>query len=695
VTAATNPTRHVLVVGAQCEGGARLEGLEDAARALHAALVDPKLGACVDRGERSLLIGTNLGSTQVREAVERAAQDARRDGGLLVLALLGHGEGAEGAPLYFVTSGGENAAPLSNVNVPSLLGDLLNHPGLAGLIAIVDTCLAGGAVPATPVINAGPQGGNVRFSLLFGATAKELAFDLRLSRGLTRMIEEGMPGTGEFLKVDDDLMEHLREQIDGQQPGRYVFDGAPYFGDVLWLARNRAASLNRDLGSIASKAVRDAVLRIDSSLQLSTEGELVAWLKENKQTASAGSWAAVHRLREVLAELEAGRKTLNVANKVFGPNLTDDDLRLVGMLAGLPLRFLRNESPPTLRDLVEYAAHHGGAAGGQHRALAHLVAAMTQVTGHGDQLPEDVVIWAQDLELTPTVKNHLRELNHQPHGEWAPRLVLVLADDGGESVVRVDAWLLFGRAVLGSQRFLCNPGDKGLKAALAKAVAWSAPWANIAGKRLKHIDVAAPTLVLLDWPPEEQFIGKYNKLGVNYTVTTRWSGLLTPPHGTTVDDMLQVGEQLLISLGDSNCSGPEWLHIEQLGTVEQLQKHLSNRGFGQYVWAVASLPETDWDLVAQELLEHTPALVWPRQKDVSDTQVIRASVGKHWQALPQHIAHAYRQHLSGVGLSHDDDLGPLATVRVAWHDKDWQAFCRRRASTVLRAPDEMTYKERA
>ncbi|MEU7282368.1 hypothetical protein AB0A69_26855 [Streptomyces sp. NPDC045431] len=657
--------------------------------------MDPKLGACVDRGEHSLLIGTNLGNTQVREAVERAAQDARRDGGVLVLALLGHGECAEGAPLYFVTSGKENAPPLSNVNVPSLLGDVLNHPGLAGLIAIVDTCLAGGAAPATPVITAGPRGGNVRFSLLFGATAQEPAFYLQLSKELTHMIEEGLPGAGEFLKIDDELIEQLREQIHDQLPGLYTYDGAPYFGDSLWLARNRAASFNRDLGSIASKAVRDAARRIDSNLQLSTESEIAAWLKENQQTPSAGSWAAVHRLREVLAELEAGRKTLNVTNKVFGPNLTEDDLRLVGMLAGLPLHFLRHEPPPNLRDLVEYAAHHGGAAEGRHRALAHLVAAMAHVTGHGDRLPEDVVVWAQDFELTPTVNSHLRELNRQPHGDRAPRLVLVLADDGGESVVRVDAWLLFGRAVVGNRRFLCGPGDKGLKTALTEAVAWSAPWANIAGKRLKHIDVAAPTLVLLDCPPEEQVIRKQTKLGVNYTVTTRWAGLLTPPHGATVDDMLQVGEELLVSLDDSDCSGPEWLHAEQLATVEQLQKHLSNHGFGQRVWAVASLPERDWDFVAQELLEHTPALVWPRQKDVSDKQVIKASVGKHWRALPQRIAHAYRQHLSEVGAGHDDDLGPLAAVRVAWHDKDWQEFCRRRASTALRAPDEMTHKERA
>ncbi|MFJ9712140.1 hypothetical protein [Streptomyces sp. NPDC101234] len=671
-----------------------MEGLEDAARALHAALVDPKLGDCVDRGEDSLLIGTGLGRSQVHDAVEQAAQVAQRDGGPLVLALLGHGEGAEGAPLYFVTSGRKNAPSLSNVNVPSLLGDALNHPGLTGLIAIVDTCLSGGAVPATPVITAGRQEGNVRFSLLFAATAKEQAFDMRLSTELTRLIEEGLPGAGDYLKVDDDLMEQLRERIHGQQPGRNTFDGGAYFGDALWLARNLADFPNRTLGSIARRAVRDAVRRIDPNLRLSTEDELPVWLKERQQTASGGSWAAVHRLREVLAELEAGRRTLSVVNKVFGPDLTEDSLRLAGTLAGLPLDFMQPDPPPTLRDVVEYAAHHGGTAEGQHRRLAHLVAAMTHVAGHGDQLHEDVILWAQDLELTATVKSRVRELNHQPHGDWAPRLVLVLADDGGESVVRVDAWLLFGRAVLGNRRFPCAPGGEGLKTALADAVAWAAPWANIAGKRLHHIDVAAPTLVLLDCPPEEHIVRR-QKLGVNYTVTTRWSGLLTPPPDATVDDMLQVGEQLLASLDDSNCSGPKWLHVEQMETVEQLQEHLSNHGFGQHVWALTSLPGTDWDFMAQELLEHTPALVWPRQKDVHDEQDIKASVGKHWQALPHQIAHAYRQHLSGAGQSHDDDLGPLVAVRAAWHDEDWQAFCRRQARAVVRAPDEMTSKERA
>ncbi|QKZ17041.1 hypothetical protein [Streptomyces chartreusis] len=684
----------MLVVGAQCEGGARLEGLEDAARGLHAVLVDPRLGGCVDRGDDSLLIGTGLGKHEVEAAVEHAAQLARDDGGALILALLGHGEGSQGASLHFVTSGKRNDSPLANVNVTSLLGDTLNHPGLNGLIAIVDTCLSGSAVPPTADVIAGRQQGDVRFSLLFAATAHESAYGMRLSTELTRLIEEGLPGAGDFLKLDADLRKRLDERIVGQQPGLSTFDGGSRVGDDLWLARNHASPFNGSLGPIAKMALRAAVRRVDANLLLSTEDEVAAWLRDNLQSTISGSWTAVQRLREVRAELEEGRKALNVVSRVFGPALTEESLRLVGVLAGLPLDFVRHEPPRTLRDIVEHSVHHGSAASGQHRVLAHVVAALAHVTGYRDHLPADVLAWAQDLELTAMVNSRLHELNHQPHGDQAPGLVLVLADEGGESVVRVDAWLLFGRAVLDSRRFPCGIGDSGLKDAMAKAVAWAMPWANIAGRRLRRIDVAAPTLVLLDHPPEEHVVRK-QKLAVNYTVTTRWSGLLTPPPGASVDDMLQVGEQLLASLDDSDCCGPQWLQTEQIQTVDQLQEHLSNHAFGQHVWALTSLPESDWDFVAQELLEHTPALVWPRQKRIDDEPGIQESVGKHWQALPQQIAHAYQSYLSGSGESQDADIGPLAAVRAAWHDRDWHAFCRRRAMTVVRAPDEMTSKERA
>ncbi|MEU0382835.1 hypothetical protein [Streptomyces chartreusis] len=687
----TNPPRHVLVVGAQCAGGARLEGLENAARNLHAALVNPSLGGCVDRSTDSLLIATRPGHNQVHDAVTRAAEAARRDGGPLVLALLGHGEGGRGTPLHFVTSGQLNMPDLDNVNVPTLLGKTANHPGLSGLIAIVDTCLSGGAVPDTPVITAGREGGGVRFSLLFAASAVGNAYNLQLSTELTRLIEDGLPRSGDFLTVDDELLGELRKRIRGQQPGRSVFDGGPYHGNVLWLARNRAVPFGPGLGPVASQAIRNAVQRIDRHAQLLSQDQLDAWLRQHERTPDVGSTDSVSHVRDVRADLEVGRRTLHLVDQEFGPDLTEDGLRLAGLLAGLPQSVVRRDPAPLMRDMIEHAVHRMRAADGTHRVLAHLVAATAYVTRHGDRPPKQVIAWAQDLHLTEVISSRLRELNHAPHGEDPLRLVLVFAEGVDERIVRVDSWLIFGRAVFEGPSCDCAP-DGGTDEALAAAVGWAGKWANVAGRPLRHIDIAAPTLVLLDTPAEERTVRR-QMLGVTYTVTTRWSGLLTPPPGTSVDDLLQVGEQLLACLDDSGCAGPRWLPAEKLVTVQRLQEHLRNHAFGQSVWALASLPETDWETVAQELLEHTPALIWPRRTTAGDAQAVEASVGKHWRSLPQQLAHAYRQQLSGTGQGHDADLGPLAGLRAVWHDKDWQAFCRRRAMRVVRAPDESTLEE--
>ncbi|MEU0213278.1 hypothetical protein [Streptomyces canus] len=687
----TNPPRHVLVVGAQCEGGAQLEGLERAARNLHAALVNPSLGGCVDRRTDSLLIDTSPGHNQVHDAVTLAAEAARRDGGPLVLALLGHGEGGRGTPLHFVTSGRLNMPDLDNVNVPNLLGKIANHPGLSGLIAIVDTCLSGGAVPDTPVITAGREEGGVRFSLLFAASAVENAYNLQLSTELTRLIEDGLPRGGDFLTVDDELLGELQKRIRGQQPGRSVFDGGPYHGNVLWLSRNRAVPFGPGLGPVASQAIRSAVQRIDPHAQLFSQDQLDAWLRQHERTPGVGGTDSVSHVRDVRAELEVGRRALHLVDQEFGPDLTEDGLRLAGLLAGLPQSIVRRDPAPLMRDMIEHAVHRMRAADGTHRVLAHLVAATAYVTGHGDRPPKEVIAWARDLHLTEVISSRLRELNHAPHGEDPLRLVLVFAEGADERIVRVDSWLIFGRAVFEGPSCDCAP-DGETDEALAAAVRWAGEWANVAGRPLRHIDIAAPTLVLLDTPAEERTVRR-QMLGVTYTVTTRWSGLLAPPPGTSVDDLLQVGEQLLACLDDSGCAGPQWLPAEKLVTVQQLQEHLRHHGFGQSVWALASLPETDWETVAQELLEHTPALIWPRRTSVTDAQAVEASVGKHWRSLPQQLAHAYRQQLSGTGHGHAADLGPLAGLRAVWHDKDWQAFCRRRAMRVVRAPDESTLEE--
>ncbi|MFD7942293.1 hypothetical protein [Streptomyces sp. NPDC059744] len=683
------PPRHVLVVGAQCEGGGHLAGLEEAATELHRVLTDPELGGCVDRGVDSLLVGVSLGRNRVVDAVDEAARAAQNDGGSLVLALLGHGEGTDGAPLHFVTSGGPGDSALANVDVPSLLADVVNHPGLNGLIAIVDTCLAGGSVPAAPAIASGQQEGNVRSALLFASSAKEPAFELQLSRNLTRLIDEGIPGAGDFLKIDDALRDVLRDRVRGQRPGSWDFHGGGYTGS-LWLARNCAVTRNATPGSIGGEALAAALRRIDSRLQLLTERKAQEWVVKNAHAETGPSRISVARLCEVLSDLRTVDKSLKALIRSFGSDLTEERLQWAALLAGIPLSFLDREPPRTLRDVVEHSVHHGSGVRGQQRTLALLIAAMTHVSGGIDTLPPALCELVEELELTAVVNSRLRELKHQSAQEAGPRLVVVLEDDGDEHVVRVDAWLLYGTAVLSHASFPCAQGNQGLGKALDEVVVWMSPWANLAGRRLQRIDVAAPTLVLLDSPAEERVVRR-RKLGLNYMVTNRWSGMLRPPSDVTVHEMLQVGRQLLDSMGDST-SGPEWLGQHATESVERLQAFLDNRGFGQQVWALSRLPEKGWELMAQELLEHTPALVWPRQRVPGDTETIKESVQKNWQALPEQMALDYRKYLHDLA----EDCGlqpPLAAMRAAWHDEEWQEFCTRRAKISVTAPIEFVSKE--
>lgn len=111
---------------------------------------------------------------------------------MLVVALLGHGM-ASGTGLHFMAGDSLAEAPLTAVDVGSLLTQALDTQGLAGVIAIVDTCHAGNAVPDLKSVAIGIRQGDTRLSLLMGSGAAEEAYGLRFSRTLVRVLREGCP----------------------------------------------------------------------------------------------------------------------------------------------------------------------------------------------------------------------------------------------------------------------------------------------------------------------------------------------------------------------------------------------------------------------------------------------------------------------------------------------------------------------
>ncbi|WP_331724238.1 hypothetical protein OG416_35635 (plasmid) [Streptomyces longwoodensis] len=694
--AVARPPRHLLVVAAQCDKPDELPGLEDAGRRLHAALVAPELGDCVDRGEgHSLLVGHAPGRTRVEDAITEAVELAKRDGGPLVLALLGHGLGGCGGPLYFVTSGSQNDPVSKQLDVSSVIGAAANDASLGGLIAVVDTCYAGAALPAPQAVTSGVRQGNVSFSLLFAASAQMPAWYLGLSETLASLMEEGVPDAGDHLLIDEQLTKVLRSRIVTQTPGHVNFDGAPLPGGPLWLSRNAQAARRRAVGSLgplAQERLRKVLRPFEGTAGIGTEADLKAWLAQ--ADAASQPWGhALQRVREFHDDLRTCSDALRALDDAFGATLTENLLRRAAARTRLPLELVTRTPCPSLRDVVEHAVvlAPGTRTSERLRPLAHLAAALTHVTGL-PTLPERLTTWAQNIGITTAVNSRLHEL-----ARATPRLVLVVADDGGEQIVRVEASLLFGEAVVHIARFPCTSG--GEAAALEAAVGWALSWLTAAGEKLVPVDLSVPTLLLLDPPLEERKLGRRRRmLGIDYDVTTRWSGLLAPPPGVTLDEMLQTGKQLLSALyGEGRGgSGPEWLGSEELTSVEALQELLDRRQAGASVWGVSAWPESDdvFGLMVEELLIHSPALLWPRRKDIADVHALRDAVTRHWPSLPEKLIHACKSRL-GVCRDGEEAPGPLAEIRAAWHDEHWQAFCLRRAGRAVTAPPEVTPKERA
>ncbi|MPY57157.1 vWA-MoxR associated conflict system protein [Streptomyces spongiae] len=687
--------RHVLVVGAQCKGAEELPGLEGAARRLHRALVDPDLGACLDRGEGetgSLLVGTTLGKPVVERALAGAVGRAKEDGGALVLALLGHGMGGCGGPLYFVTSGSMEDGAIHQLDVTSVIGTVTNEPGLGGLITIVDTCHAAASLPSPQSATAGLQQGSVRLSLLFAASAQMPAWDMNLSVQLAELLENGVPNAGEFLAIDDQLIKELRSRIHTQEPGGFVFNGAPVPGESLWLAHNVQAGVRRSagvLGFLAYERLRKLLRPLEGTEGINSSEQLADWLGGPGQERH--SHPAVRRLLEFQRDLSVCTSTVAVLEETFGGSLTDDLLRKAAARAGFPLEAVVQVPCLSLRDLVEHAVLHQPAVdrASQDRTLVHFVAALVHLISPEGALPQQLAAWAAKSGAAITLNSRLVELTGVK-----PRLVLVVADDGGEDVVRVDASLLFGSAVVHIAEFPCAPGPAALASALDDALGWALSWLGAAGERLVPVDVSVPTSLLLDLPPEEWRVVRGRRmLGVDYDVTTRWSGLLTPPSGIRLDDMLHAGSQLLSSLQAKAQAGPSWLGSDDLSSLETLQELLSRRRMGSCVWGVSALPEKDFDLMLEELLIHTPAVIWPRRGGISDTGALQDAVAEHWDSLPEKLARAFQERL-GNCLGKDVP-GHLADIRTTWHDVHWQDFCQRRAGRAVVAPQDVTPKEQA
>ncbi|NUR62801.1 MAG: hypothetical protein HOV87_29720, partial [Catenulispora sp.] len=263
--------RHLMVIASQCSTmGEPLAELEPAAHALHTVLSDPELGGCapgLPDGRSLAVLAAGQDNGWVYATVRRAIDHAAACRATLVLALLGHGFIAGDDPtLYFMTPDSAEDVRDSAVNVGELLVEACDRQGVAGVVAVVDTCNAAGAAIGLDRLAVGVRRGRSSLALLMASAVGQPSRRLRLSRELAAALNTGSPDAAAELFVAD-VAGPIRAS--GQTVVLRTQAGEPDGEARLWLAANRmrAADRYQDPGWEPGVVGRDGAARLAALLR--------------------------------------------------------------------------------------------------------------------------------------------------------------------------------------------------------------------------------------------------------------------------------------------------------------------------------------------------------------------------------------------------------------------------------------------
>ncbi|WOI61346.1 vWA-MoxR associated conflict system protein [Streptomyces fradiae] len=671
--------RHALVIGAQCPDLGLLDGLEDAAGALHDTLTAPWAGGCEKDppGRASLLCGGTVTRADVEAAVRAAALAAADAGAVLVVALLGHGM-ASGTGLHFMAGDSRAESPLTAVDVGALLAQALDTQGLAGVIAIVDTCHAGNAVPDLKSVAGGIRQGDTRLSLLMGSGAAEEAYGLRFSRTLVKVLREGLASAGETL-APDTVVEAVRGDggTVGQTILRTEFDGSRFAPGPLWLARNarHPAAAGSLLGPVGAQELARAVRAVDESLLPAsvTSAPDVAKVRDGLAAAPwspARQWAL-----DVVDALDTAARTAGLLGSWPGTPLTSSVLRRT-FTAACPGPV---ESPPAssgtdlLRDAVEYLLLRAPLAGRRRVApLVDFVALLAHETGVGPQTPE-LRGWATGIGALIDLNDAFDRLADRRRDMRLRLVVSLHAAVGDEWPESLEAWLLDDGEVRDREEFACSPDRAGVERQLGAALRWASRLAARMDVPLRRVEVAAPAPLLVQWRPEETDFGM--RLGAEHDVVLRWSDRIRPPeHLWWINDHAR---RTLSALE----SGPGGTRLEWLGESDTRQvRELRERLLGGPRTRAVALERRPAHLrdMLETLLASSPIVLWPDDEAHRVPDEARRYLDAHWHLLPGEFCRAYRDGWTGPAdrSGGGPGRGHLARLRTVWDDAEWLEFCR-------------------
>jgi hypothetical protein len=670
----------LLVIGAQCAAMERLDRLEESAKLLHNVLADPRLGGCDPglRDGRSLFTGPELTGATIGELIREGYRFAGERGAVLVVALLGHGfiPGAASS-LYYMGTDSQPEVRDGAVEVGPLLRDAADRDGVHGVVCITDTCHAAGAMPNSNELANGVRGGSVRLSILMSCGAAQPARDLRLSRELAGLIQQGQARAGQFIDTGTAALA-MRGRLPGQNIGHSVLDGDPFAQEPLWLARNvrhpgySAGPRTGVPGPRARQELAAALAALDpplgdGRLPNTLDGAMALLDTLTDRPADPMTQRAVRAVEGLVIAF----RTVDLLSGRLGGEITTAHLRralgaVLTAEAGPP----RGRPGPTVPDAVDHFVYeHPVKEPDCRRLLTRFVVLLAQEAG---QDPADPVVkqWAQAIDASTALNDALSFARDQRENQQLSLVVSLHASLTGGWPSSLATWLLRDGDIVDRSHFETPEADQAsVEEALDDAVIWAEDKADELGIGLHRVDVALPAALLLDWSPEEA--GLDVRLGHQYAVVLHWSERLAPtrPRRRLRSLVQDHWEQMLSCTADVPV---DWLDHQAVQDREKLRGELSK---GRYSRGIGLLHHPGGDTSLMELLLlYTPVFLWPRDGDSrADWQDY---LDQYWPTMPVGLTQAYKRRWLG---ERDE---PVADLRVVWDSGDWLAFCRSIAQPV-------------
>lgn len=647
--------------------------LEEAAAGLYAALADASLGACepgLPDGRAALVAGDGLTSRALLDTVDEAIGHAAEHRATLVLAFLGHGFAAgRTSTLHLMCADSTEDLRHGAVNVAELLVRAVDHPGVNGVLGIVDTCNAAGAPPAMADLAGGARGGRTRLGLLMASSLGQPAVGLSFSRHLTALLREGLPGTGATLGVSD-AREALRGVLVGQDVAGFDWDADGAADAPLWIARNarcREGLLGGFGGRLAGEELTEALAALDPPVPVPDGApDLRAALRCRDDLLRLPPGPHRERALRAVDGLLVAVRTVGFIRNWIGAGLTSARLRhaLYSMLAAegrLP------DGAAHLTDvgiIDELTFNHPATDRDGRRVVARFVTLLAQACGK-DLADPELRSWAARIEAPVEVNDAIEHTARRTEGQRLGLVVSLHSSLIGDWPEVLDGWLLLDGSVIHHEQFPCDTADrKGAESAVEEAALWAEEHARTLELPLKRLDLAVPSGLLLSWRPEEA--GAAMLLGIRYDVRLHWSSRLTP------DAALRSIEPVVAARWEAiaRCQGStpvDWLAHEDLVDARTLRGHLR---VGRYARGIGLTRHPGADAPLMELLlAYTPVLLWPHTAE-GFPEERHASLDQDWWAMPGALARAYRERWLGEGRA------DLADLRAVWDDEDWLRFCR-------------------